>query len=518
MLSMAALLILGNCMGESGLAYYAAAYEFFLLMWSLTGGSVSDTLGRMLRERSARNQHKNVSQMRRYVILFQGGVGLAASVLTAFAGGFVVTHVFHMPHGAFLALVLAPMLFLRTVGAVLLGCFQGSGSEFPTVVTSLLRQALFLGFGLLFGNLFQIRGEKVSALLGRPEFVDMHSAIGVALAASLTELILLLMLIALFMGNRSVRGYEQIGMRTTDSPDNVLRVFYGRMRENMLMQLLERLPVWTGLALMGKCLSMMEGAEAAYGVFYGRYLALSCALVFLIDALIVPVSAKVQSCMRRGDQRYAEAVFQTGLHGAVVYGVFFAAFVGMMGKEIAALFGGGGVELAGEMFQYGSLLVLFAGVSCFFVRLLSLLGKRALILISLCIMNLAYLVTTLLLLNLGHMGVAAYVYGGVIAAGALCAALGFLTCYVLDVRIDWLQTLLLPTGCACVVGLLVMLLGGLIVPHLGYMVTVLVCLAVAWVLYFVLLLLLRNFREQDLKNLPGGVWVRFLGQMLRVYF
>lgn len=517
MLNMAALLILGKCMGENGLAYYAAAYEFFWLVWSLVGGSVSDALGRMLRERNARNQYKNVSQMRRYVMLFQGSMGLIVSVLSALTGGFVVKYVFHMPHGSFLVLVFAPMLFLRTVGAVLLGYFQGGGSEFPTVASAVMRPVLFVGFGLLFGNLFKGYGEKVSALLGRSEFVDMYSAIGVVLAAALTELLLLLLLLILYKGKSGFGGVQQTGMRTMDSLSNVLRVFYGKMRGSMLMHVLERFPLWMSLILLGKCAAMMEGAEAAYGMFYGRYLALVSALIFLIDALVVPVSVKVQSCIRRDDQHYADSVFQAGLHGAVVYGIFFAVFVGMMGKDIAALFGREGAEITAKMFQFGSVIVLFAGVSCFFIRLLSLVGKRVLILISLCVMDLVYLVSVLLFLNLGHAGVTAYVYSGVIAAGALCAALGFLTCYVLGMRIDWLQIVLIPLGCACVAGLLIMLLGGLIVPHMGYAVTVLVCLIVAWGLYFVLLLLLRNFREQDLKNLPGGIWIRFLGQLLRIY-
>ncbi|MCM1045425.1 MAG: hypothetical protein NC417_07930 [Candidatus Gastranaerophilales bacterium] len=517
MLNMIALLLLGNCMGENGLAYYAAAYEFFWLLWCLAGGSVSDALGRMLRERNARNQYKNVSQMRRYVMLFQGSVGLAVSVLSALTGSLVVKYVFHVPHGSFLVLMLAPMLFLRTIGAVLLGYFQGGGSEFPTVASSVMRPVLFVGFGLLFGNLFKGYGEKVSALLGRIEFVDMHSAIGVSLAACLTEFLLLLFLLILYRGNSGLGRVEQTGMRTTDSLGNVLRVFYGKMRASMLMQALERFPVWLSLILLGKCAAMMEGAEAAYGIFYGRYLALVCAVIFLIDALVVPVSVKVQSYIRRDDLRSADDLFQAGLHGAVVYGIFFAVFVGMMGQDIAALFGKDGVEITAKMFQFGSMIVLFAGVSCFFVRILSLAGKKALIVLSLCVMDLVYLVSVLLFLNLGHAGVTAYVYGGVIASGGLCAVLGFLVCFLLGMRIDWIRTVLIPVGCACVAGLLIMLLGGLIVPHLGYAVTVLVCLAAAWVLYFVLLLLLRNFREQDLKNLPGGVWIRFLGQLLRIY-
>ena len=37
------------------------------------------------------------------------------------------------------------------------------------------------------------------------------------------------------------------------------------------------------------------------------------------------------------------------------------------------------------------------------------------------------------------------------------------------------------------------------------------------VIYWILLLLTRNFREQELEFVPGGKILNMLGQMLRVY-
>ena len=70
----------------------------------------------------------------------------------------------------------------------------------------------------------------------------------------------------------------------------------------------------------------------------------------------------------------------------------------------------------------------------------------------------------------------------------------------------------------CIGILLVCLLfGGVLSPHLGTPVTLILALLVSGAVYWVILLLLKNFREQELEAIPGGKLINMLGQMLRVY-
>ena len=61
--------VFGKQLGNNGLAYLAAAFLVFLFFWILTGKNVPDRLGRLLRSRSAKGQYKNVSKMRRNMML-----------------------------------------------------------------------------------------------------------------------------------------------------------------------------------------------------------------------------------------------------------------------------------------------------------------------------------------------------------------------------------------------------------------------------------------------------------------
>ncbi|MDE5590301.1 MAG: hypothetical protein K2J60_14380, partial [Acetatifactor sp.] len=95
--------------------------------------------------------------------------------------------------------------------------------------------------------------------------------------------------------------------------------------------------------------------------------------------------------------------------------------------------------------------------------------------------------------------------------------LGMFAYRVFRQRMDWLYVLVVPTAAACVAGLVGLLIGKVLTPHLGNLVALIVCLILSAALYWAGLLLLRNFREQELEMIPGGKLLNALGQMLRVF-
>ena len=98
----------------------------------------------------------------------------------------------------------------------------------------------------------------------------------------------------------------------------------------------------------------------------------------------------------------------------------------------------------------------------------------------------------------------------------LCMILGTFAYRQMRQQMDWLQVLIIPLAVACIAGILNMLLGKVLTPHLGNLFTLLVCLILSGALYWAGLLLLRNFREQELEVIPGGKWINSLGQMIHV--
>ena len=230
--------VFGKQLGNNGLAYLAAAFLVFLFFWILTGKNVPDRLGRLLRSRSAKGQYKNVSKMRRNMMIFQIAAGLVGAVLCAALGYFVLEKAFRIPYGSMILWILCPALILRCMQSVLLGIFQSEGSEMPSAVSAILRQVFYFGLGLLFLGIFRTYGEKVSLLLKKDDFTAMYGAMGVALGIVISEVLVLIFVFVIYQGSASGRREAEIGMKGTDTFFSQVRVLLFSMGGDIIGDLL----------------------------------------------------------------------------------------------------------------------------------------------------------------------------------------------------------------------------------------------------------------------------------------
>lgn len=517
MLGLLSVLILGRKIGDNGIAYLAVALEGFYLVWCLTGANVSDTLGRMLRVKNAKGQYKNAAKMRRNILLLQGFVGIFGSILFLCLTGIFTEKLFRMPYSKYIMMILAPVILLRTISAVILGYFQGKGSELPTVVSLVMRQILYLGLGLLLGNGLSEYGGKVSALLGQEAFVSMYGGVGIAVAILLTELLIML---ALFLTYKLIGGTkskkEAEGMKATDSFGGHMYLLFRNRKGKILLSLLEALPIWIGIIFFQKSVEDIYASAVSYGVYIGKYLIL-CGFVILFTAIrITAVNPRIASCVRKEETRFAKNIFQTGLKLVLVYSLFFAVFAAVMAGQLAGFLAVGGEELLATMLSYGSVLILLVSLAFYFSRLLLLLGKGPLVYACAGAGDLVFIIATALWLNGGEAGIMSLIYAGLMGSGIYALLTGGLVCSCLHTGIDGLRTLAIPAGSACLMGLLCLFLSRVFTPHLGNSVTVVVCLVLGGMLYLMLILFLRCFCEQELDALPGGGVLRTLGQILHV--
>ena len=510
--------IFGKIIGDSGVAYLAAALEAFVILWTLTGSKIPDALGRMLRSRNNKGQYKNADKMKRNIMIQQCVIGLLGTLLFFGGSGLFAEKIFRVPQSRFLMMLLAPVVFIRAISNVLLGYFQGEGSELPTAVSGVLRQIFLLGFGLIFCNMLGKYGEKVSALLGQEAFTYMYGGLGIVVAILLTELLIVLFLVLIYKGSSRTRNKRDTdGMKATDSFIGHAKGLYRNKGGKILLGLLESLPLWLGLIFYQKSVSDVSVAVGSYGVYFGKYLVL-CGLVILgISMILISVNARVASSVRKDEQRYAKGIFQSGLRIGMIHALFFTVFTAIMSDQLAGIFGGSGSAELAKMLSLGSVIILCTVLAYYFSRMMMLISKDYFVYIAAGIGDVAFIISAVIMLNAGKMGILSLVCAGMIGVAVYAVLSGVLVCKVLHTGIDWLHTFAIPAGSACIMGLLGLLLGKAFTPHLGNLVTIIVCLILGCTVYWGLLLLLRCFREQELDNIPGGRIIHMIGQMLRVF-
>lgn len=515
-LEMVTLLVLGRILGDNGIVYIAFSVEAFLLFWTLTGGELREALGKMLRGKNARGQYRNAAMLKRNGLVLGGLTGILGGVAMFFCAAPLGESLFEISYCVVMIRILAPVVVLRTFSFILLGYFQGEGTEFPTVISCLMRQILIFGFALLFAGLLENYGQKVSALLKQNNFTAMYGGMGVALAILAAEALVLLFLFLVYRGSRKLekRGSGE-GARITDTFGGQMSALYSSLFPMILIALFEQLSVWIGMICYRRNVTLEEGLND-YGLFFGRYVPLMGILLLPACALLLESCYKVAGYVRKDEQRFARANLSGGVHIGVMQGMFFGVFVAMLAPQLAGIWGESGVGLVTQMLRFGSFVILFTILGFYLSKILLLLGGKFQVVGLLALTDLVFVITLMVFLNSG-MGIMALIYAGVISGAVCVAAAGALLFYQTRINIDWLQCVVIPAGVACAVGLILMFIGKIATPHLGNLVTVLLCLVLGLICYWGLLILLRNFREQELNYTPGGKLIRVLGQIFRLY-
>lgn len=508
--------VFGKSIGDNGLGYLTAAILVFALFWVLTGKNLPDRMGRMLRGKSAKGQYRNVSRMRKNMMLFQITEGLLGTFLCMGLGWVILDKVFLVPYGSMILWILSPVLFLRCIQSVFLGYFQSEGSELPSAVSSVLRQVFYLGLGLLFQGILRSYGEKVSLLLKRTDFTSMYGAMGIALGMLFSEVLVLLFVFVIYRGSMSGRRETESGMKGTDSFFAQLRTLLIPMGGDILRDLLLLLPLWTGLIFFQQKSEDIYSSVSVYGIFAGRYLSVILPVVSVFSIGILPGVARTGSHIRKKEERYAKTALQAGIQGVVVHGFFFTAWIAVLAAALTqALDQSAGTALTG-MFTTGSSLVLWILLLFYFSEILEIRGEKHLLLAGYGLLDIVSIVALLILMNAGNTTTAltlSLVLGTAAGAVALCV----LTCLRMKTWPDPLRTLAVPAGSCCACGLLAFGLEKICLPHLGAVITVLLELVITGGVYWFLLLMLRSFRGQDLNYVAGGKFLRMFGKALRLF-
>ncbi|MCM1187761.1 MAG: hypothetical protein NC541_00510 [bacterium] len=518
MFSMVILAAAARLTGYNGATYVSVALETYALLYALVSGGVSDVLGRLLKIKKTKGQYKNAARMRRNVMLFQTAFGAVGTVAVAAASEQIAGKLFRIQYSAFLLAVIAPAVFLRAVSEVLSGYCKGDGAELPSAAAGISRQLFWLGFGVLFCRILKNYGEKVSHLLVQQNFASMYGGVGVVLAITLSEILVAAVLFLFYKsGKRSKNRTAQEGMRTTASfSDSIMALFGGRgALAGIQFLLFLSLPI--GLILFGRAAENGDRMAADYGVYLAGYGAVCGVFALFAVCLLIPVCGKTFLLMRKEEHRFVRTAFQGGIHIGTVHTVFFAVFLAVMSEQVTAAVCGEQAAAAAKMFRGGSAAIVFAVLSYYFARMLILAGKKYLVLGAAAVADVLYAVLAAVFLNVGKAGILSLVYAGIMGSGVLCISLGTFACRQFRLKVDWLQTFAVPAIMACVTGFAGMFLGKVFTPHLGNLVTGIVCFVLMSALYWVGLILLRNFRDQELEGIPGGKIIEALGQMLRVF-
>lgn len=527
---------MGKILGDGGLAYLAVAMETISLFTLLVTFGVSDVIARLQRNRRNKGQFKGAARMRGQFLLLQGVTGALLSAVLFLMADTLAQKVFQVPYSASAMKLLAPVILFQALDAALLGYFLGSGSYMPSLVSAVLRQGFFLVLGSLFGRRLADYGDKVSNLLKNSNYSGMYGAMGVALGILITELLVFLFLVIVYMvsDRKADEQRSQEGLRRTESMGDIVRVFCGALWQGTCTALLALLPVLLGAVFYLRSIyqlysqvsalvpaadpgeGMVWAADAAvtgYGSFFGKCFLLCGVFVVILAARCLSVYGRLHSAIRREDVRYTRDVASSGLHYVWVVGLYFAVTMAVMAPQMAAGFFPGRDAGVDGMLRTGGVMILLTGLVILLSMVLLAHGERYILMGMLGVWAILDLILQKVFVKGSDYSAAGILSAALAAMALLLAALLGYCVWQSRINTEYIRILGVPLVGAGIMGLAMMMATKLLSAHMSNVMSVVAAALLGAIVYGVILVMTRNIREYEISVLYGKQARKLLGRI-----
>ncbi len=510
-------LIFAGLIGNNGVGYVAMVLELLCVFVFFVSEEITDFVSKMIRGKKTKGLHKDAYNVKRRVLVIQFITGIVLSAVFFALSEVFACLFFKVPYIGLCLRIISPVIFLKSMETAFLGSFQSSGSQMPTVICAFLRQIFFFVFGWLLVDKSMGYGEKVAGLLRNEDFAGMYGAIGLCMAITIAEF--LVFLFQLFLYLISDRKKEQKrckeGLQTTEDLRTTLYYYYQKVILIFGSQVFYRLPLLFGIIFSLRTLA--DPCTGAYevGKFYGPFLVLCSIPAFLVEMGTYVMQARLAHYAGKADNRAIKETIGNGLHYCVIFTVFLAMIFLTLSEQISGVFMGCEGEDIISYIKLGSVFVIAMIMSDFGIGLLRSMNQKRYVLLCTFLGAVVAFVTCIIGKKNGFM-----VYDYMLYA----MIFGFLGCAVSSIGLilwgrrigaDLMTTFVVPFLCGCVVGLLMILIGNLMTPHLGNLVCLILCVVFGFVIYVFLLGLTRNIHENEISTMYGEIGKRIVGLIFK---
>ncbi len=489
---------LTNMIGNVGNGIYAAGYYIYTFFLILSSSGLPAAISKMVSEKAALGEFKNVRKIFRVSLLVAGILGLLGTSIMFF-GARAFAGLIQIPESYYTLLSLAPTVFICAIMSVYRGWFQGFNTTVPTAISQVLEQVFnavasvvlawfLLDVGIEFAAAGATMGTGIGAFAG-----------------------LLVVMFCYYMNRRSFNNKvaaDKGNYKVDTNAQVVIRLFK------------TAIPIITGTAIFSMTnlidLTMTKSRLAASGAFtagqaidlYGRltgkYATLTTLPIAISTALATAVLPSIAASYTLRDEKAVKAKINTSLRLTMIISVPAAIGMGALANQILYLLFPSYPE-GGDLLAIGAISIIFLSLSQIETGVLQGIGKIYVPAVSALIGALCKIPLNYVLIAIPSINVKGAVISTigcyVVAAGLNMLALKRAT----NIKIDFNSMLIKP-----VIASLIMGAGCLGIYNLSMMIIhyspicTLVAIFAAIVIYVIALALLKGFKREDLALLPMG--------------
>ena len=503
---------LTNWIGQDGMSYYGCAYPIYSLFLTVSTAGIPVAISKMVSERITVRNYGGAHKVFKVSLGLLAGLGAASFLICYLGADFIAGTVQNNPEAASSIRAISLALLFVPILSAFRGYFQGRQNMNPTAVSELTEQTVRAAVGLTLAYSF--------LTVGLPQ-----AAAGATFGASAGSFAAMVVIALIYVLSRKT---IYLKIRRGDNE-------YEETREIIRKVLMIAIPITLGASIMpimnaidstvvmGRLEATgwtHEQAKSLFGQLSGYCASLIGLPQIFTQAVAVSLVPAISAAFLRGEKHELQDNLKMGLRLTMIVG--FPCAVGMFALAqpiLLLLFSSRPAEAiaSAPTLMVMSVSVIFLASVQTLTGALQGVGKQ-----SVPVWNLA--------IGAVFKFAVTWVCVGIPAINVKGAPIGTITAYViamlLDLRavkkytgttFDMRTTYLIPGTAACLMGI-----GTVACYKLLYMVTdsngisTLLSIAVAVVVYFALILLMKGISREEIEHLPkGDKLVRLLGRFLR---
>lgn len=493
--------------GTTGFGYYSSAYNYYTIILLISSYSIPSAISKVIAQKLSVKEYRNAHRIFQCALYYVLGVGLLASLFLYFGAGLFVEE-----SAVPVLRVFAPTIFVYGVLGVLRGYFQAHKSMVQTSVSQILEQIVnaIVSIGAAYG--FVKLAEKTINEGGNAN-ASAFGAMGSAVGTGAGVVAALLFMAGIYMLNKGVI-HKRIQRDRTLKVDSYAEIS-GMIAKVVLPFILSTAAYNLSASLNNKLYTSImiyvKKAEEAlvyndYGIFSEATKVSNIPIAFAsaMAAAIIPTVAQL---VTRQDLEGAKDKIYQAVKTIMIISIPCAAGLLALAKPVMQFLfpKEANLDLAGGSLMLLAVSVAFYALSTLSSSILQGIGKVNAPIINAVLALIIQTVVLVPMLLLADWGLYSLVIASIVYSLAMCILNQVSVRRALGYRQEIFTTFMMPTLAAVFMGALAWAVyEGLYLLTEINVLSLFVAIAIAVVVYFVLLILFKGVNEDELRAMPKG--------------
>lgn len=537
-------ILLSGMYGGVGTGLFNSAYALYNPLFMLSTAGFPIAISRTVSESIAKKRYRDVRQIHKLSVPIFVIAGLIC-FLAMLIGSFIYVRVINAPNAIFALLCLSPTIFFGCLMSIYRGYFEGMRNMTPTAVSEIIEASckLFLGFTASFITLKLCMKAYYSSgyVLGikcASEAEANAAAIPIAIGAAITGISLGSFFGFIFLFVRYKRGGDGISV-------SELRSSPPPRRNNVIIRTLVRTAIPIGLGsivmsladmidstlVMKRIYNIMEtNPDALLNVYgslipdevlvsnnthtylYGCY-GIALTLMMLVTAITqvfgTTALPSVTAAWTSGDKTKLKESMETVLRVTVLVTIPSGIGMSILAEPLLSLIYSSPnvaneVEIGSKVLAVMGISVIFIATSTPLCSMLQAIGRVDVPLKLFVAGMIMKIVVNYILVGIPEINIQGANVGSIVCYGFVTVTAMFILCRETKITPNFVSILIKPLIAAVICGVAAYFSEILFDFVFVQRIATLLAILTAIVVYFIVLLLIRAIKREDILQMPKG--------------